>query len=428
VAQAVAVVGGGYSGTIAAAELAKTGVPAMLIERSGRFAAGAAYGTAEAAHLLNVRARNMSAFACADDHFCLWVERQGLGDGETFVPRRDYHRYLKQILDQAVATGMVRLVGADAVSIEDSGLVLASGEHLPCRAIILAGGNYPSRLPAFLRGPNAVESPWGPDGALALKQLAAQCADILLLGTGLTMVDVALSLADAGFQGRMIATSRRGLVPRPHEQPGAEPLPAPALGSLGEMMRNLRVAAGAKGWRAAVDSLRPVSQSLWLSLSDTEKRRFLRHLRPWWDVHRHRIAPPVAARIAALQDEGRLEIVPGRIGRFGAGEVTIALRGGVGEARRQIGGIVNCTGPEGAIGRVEDPLIRDLLASGRARPDSLGIGLDVDRASRVIGASGTASGRLYAIGPLTRGIFWEIVAVPNIRDQARGLAQTVAAC
>ncbi|HEX8585173.1 MAG TPA: FAD/NAD(P)-binding protein [Allosphingosinicella sp.] len=426
-AEVVAVVGGGYSGTIAAAELARAGVQTVLIERSGSFAAGAAYRTREPAHLLNVRAQNMSAFAADCDHFSTWVQKEGLGNGETFVPRRDYHRYLAHILEAAVQTGRVELLNGDVLATDGRHLLLAGGQRFPCRAAVLAGGNYPSRLPAFLRGPNAVENPWGPEGAAALKRLAKQDGDVLLLGTGLTMVDVALTLSNAGFPSRIIATSRRGLVPRPHEQPGVEPLPAPPPGSLREMTRDLRAAAEAGGWRAAVDSLRPVAQSLWMELSDAEKWRFLRHLRPWWDVHRHRIAPPVAACIAALQREGRLEILPGRISGFEAGTVSISRRGGGSEVRRQVSGVVNCTGPEGAIGRVDDPLIRHLLSSGQARADSLGIGLDVDCASRVIAADGAASTSLYAVGPLTRGIFWEIVAVPNIREQARDVAETIAA-
>jgi uncharacterized NAD(P)/FAD-binding protein YdhS len=422
----VAVVGGGYSGTIAAAELARLGQDVVLVERSGRFAAGAAYGTREPVHLLNVRARNMSAFDGDPEHFLRWVEEQGLGDAATFVPRREYHRYIGGILEQAVASGHVRLIAGEAVALEDGALLLADGTRLACDAAVLAGGNYPSRLPSLLRGTGAVENPWGADGAAALKALAGQDGDVLLLGTGLTMVDVALTLADAGFQGRMIATSRRGLVPRGHDTVGAPPLPAPLPAGLLELLRQVRAAAGAGDWRPAVDSLRPVSRDVWQGLDMAEKKRFLRHLRPWWDVHRHRIAPPVAARIAALIDQGRLEVIPGRIRSFADGEVTIGLRGG-GEAKRHVGGVVNCTGPEGSIAQVEDPLICQLLAEGQARADALGIGIDVDGQSRVIDAGGGASKRLYALGPLTRGTFWEIVAVPDIRSQARRVAEAIAA-
>jgi uncharacterized NAD(P)/FAD-binding protein YdhS len=422
----VAIVGGGYSGTIAAAELARRGVNVVLVERGDRFAAGAAYGTREAAHLLNVRAKNMSAFDEAPGHFVDWAEAQGVGDAVTFVPRRDYHRYLTAIIEEALASGRLRLVRGEAVAAEDGSLALADGSRLPFDALVLAGGNHPSRLPANLRGPEAVKDPWGPGGAEALHALARQAGDVLLLGTGLTMVDVALSLEQAGFTGQMIATSRRGLVPRGHEEPASAPLPAPTSGSLKTMTHVVRSAARAGNWRAAVDSLRPISREVWRGFTEAEKKRFLRHLRPWWDVHRHRIAPPVAARIEALIAGGRLEVVPGRISQIADGAVTIERRGG-GTVERRVAGVVNCTGPEGRLERVDDPLIRQLLASGRVRPDTLGIGLDVDEASRVIGAGGEADARLYALGPLTRGTFWEIVAVPDIRGQARRVAEELAA-
>lgn len=422
---AVGVVGGGYSGTILAAELARSGADVVLVEQGDRFAAGAAYGTRDGNHLLNVRARSMSAFADATGHFAAWVEAEGLGDGGTFVRRRDYHRYIASILEDAAATGRVRLVRGAAVSAQERALTLANGETVTCSAIVLAGGNYPSRLPALLRGPTAVDDPWSKDGVAAREALAAQDGDVLLLGTGLTMVDVALSLDSAGFKGRIVATSRRGLVPRGHEAVPAEPLPAPALAGLAETGRWLRAAAPERGWRAAVDALRPITRDLWQSLSRAEQKRFLRHARPWWDVHRHRIAPQAADRIAALREAGRLEVVPGRMSSFDDGEVRIARRGG-GEARYQVAAVVNCTGPEGAIARVSDPLITQLLASGEARPDALGIALDVDNESRVLRCDGSPSPSLYALGPLTRGVFWEMVAVPDIRGQALGLARLLA--
>jgi uncharacterized NAD(P)/FAD-binding protein YdhS len=293
--------------------------------------------------------------------------------------------------------------------------------------VVLAGGNYPSHLPAMLRGPTAVEDPWGPGGAQSIAALAAQIGDILLLGTGLTMVDVALSLAEAGYAGRMVATSRRGLVPRAHEEPASAPLPAPEPAPLAQLVRQVRTQSRGGNWRAAIDSLRPVSQDIWRVLGEADKGRFLRHLRPWWDVHRHRIAPQVAARVEALRASGQLDIVPGRIVSVENGNVAIVPRGGGTDIKVEAAGVVNCTGPEGRIAKVEDALIRSLLVSGAARPDRFGMGLDVDAEARVIGADGRASEGLYALGPLTRGTFWEIVAVPDIRGQARRVAERAAA-
>src|SRR4051794_41065603 len=311
------VVGAGYSGTMAAVE-AKRACPAAevsLVEKRGRFAAGAAYGTASPSHLLNVRARSMSAFADAPNDFAAWLAREGLGGPETFARRRDYARYLEEILDRSE----VRRVEGEAIAVDGGALVLASGERLAFDALVLAGGNYPGRTPARL-GIETVDDPWGPSGAEAIARLAGQAHDLLLLGTRPTMVDVALSLDDSGFRGRMTAVPRGGLVPRPHEEPPSPPLEAPPPARLGALMRHLR---GLRPWRAAVDSLRPYSIDLWRGFTPAERSRFLRHARPWWDVHRHRIATPVAARIAALREAGRLEVLAGRVRQEGD-EIAIA--------------------------------------------------------------------------------------------------------
>jgi uncharacterized NAD(P)/FAD-binding protein YdhS len=415
----VAIVGAGYSGTMAAVEIGRAlpSAKISLIEKRPAFAEGAAYSTKSPSHLLNVRARSMSAFAGDAGHFARWVEEEGLGGPLTFARRRDYHRYLAGLLDLAGA----RRVAGEAAAVEGSALTLESGERLEFDALVLAGGNYAGRLPARLSIP-AVDDPWSAGGAAAIAALARQTGDLLLVGTGLTMVDVALSLEDGGFAGRMLAVSRRGLVPRPHEETPPPELEGEPPNGLTALLRHVR---SGSPWRAAVDALRPHSIALWQGLTEAEKKSFLRHLRPWWDVHRHRIAPPVARRIEALRESGRLEVAAGRIAGEDDGEVRIALRGG-GEARRRVVAAVNCTGPEGNIARVEDPLVRRLIADGLARPDALGLGLEVDERSRLIGAGGAPSPHLFAVGPLTKGAFWEIVAVPDIRHQVRDVARTLA--
>jgi len=414
----VAIVGAGYSGTIAAVEIARSapGAEIILIEKSGRFAAGAAYGTTSPGHLLNVRARNMSALADSPDQFADWAAGQGFG-ADDYVPRRDFGRYLAGLLESAPG---VRRVTGEAVAVEAKAVVLAGGERIGCDSAVLAGGNYPSRLPAAF-GPGAIHDPWSAQGAAAVAQAAAGGGELLLVGTGLTMVDMAVSLEEAGFGGRITAVSRRGLVPRAHVSPASEPLERTVPERLGALVREVRALGP---WRASVDGLRPHSVALWRGFGEAEQRRFLRHLRPWWDVHRHRIAPAVAARIAGMRESGRLEVAAGRIVAVEGDTVTIARRGG-GELRRSFAAAINCTGPEGNIGRIGDPLIRGLIASGRARPDRLNMGLDVDPESRVLGEG--PSPALYALGPLTKGAFWEIVAVPDIRGQAAGVARAIAA-
>jgi uncharacterized NAD(P)/FAD-binding protein YdhS len=414
----VAIVGAGYSGTIAAVETARAapGAEIVLIEKSGHFARGAAYSTTSPGHLLNVRARNMSALAGEPMHFADWAAGEGHGPDD-YVARRDYRRYLASLLDGAAS--VTRLAG-EAVGIEDEGVRMASGELVGCDSAILAGGNHPSRLPAAF-GEQAIHDPWSAEGSAAVAEAAARGGELLLVGTGLTMVDMAVSLEEAGFSGRILAASRRGLVPRAHVSPAAAPLEWRPPARLSELVRAVRTR---EPWRASVDGLRPHSIALWRGLSEAEQRRFLRHLRPWWDVHRHRIAPPVAARIQGMRDSGRLEIAAARVVRVEGRWVTLARRGG-GEIRRRFDAVINCTGPEGDIERIRDPLIRNLLESKRARPDRLGLGLDVDSDSRLAGS--WPSPALYALGPLTKGAFWEMVAVPDIRGQAAGVARAIAA-
>lgn len=426
----VAIVGGGFSGTMMAVELVRLGrCEIVLVEQRTRAGQGMAYSTDDPAHLLNVRADNMSAFADAPDHFARWAVAKGVGRADGFVRRRDYRRYLEEQLAIAERSGKLRIVHdtATALAADADGIVLtlASGQRVGTDQAVLAGGNYPGQLPAALGlvDEQLVDDPWSTEGQAALRRIAAQAGgDVLLLGTGLTMVDTCLTLEGAGFKGRMIALSRRGLVPRASREQGGPALDWQPPARLGPLMKEIRTRSAGAEWRGVVDGLRPHSIALWRGFSDGEQRRFLRHARPWWDVHRHRLAPDVTARIERLRGQGRLEVIAGRIAGADSGRLSIARRGG-GIVERQVGAAVNCTGPEGAIARAADPLIRQLLASGVARPDPLGLGLEVDETSRV---AGPAQG-LYAIGPLTKGAFWEIVAVPDIRKQVRDVARLVSA-
>jgi uncharacterized NAD(P)/FAD-binding protein YdhS len=256
-----------------------------------------------------------------------------------------------------------------------------------------------------------------------------QDADVLLLGTGLTMVDVCLSLRARGLRGRITALSRRGLLPHRHDPPHPNvpkrlDRPRPPLSQL---VRDVRERGRAIGWQNAVDELRPMTQALWRRLSIEERQRFLRHLRPWWDVHRHRIATSVADVLTEMQASGQLSIIAGKILRsadkHGRAEVTLRRRGKDESTAICVDRIINCTGPQGDVLRSDEPLLKNLIADGLLSPDALGIGIDVDAQGRTVRADGGVNDWLYAIGPLTRGAFWEIVAVPDIRAQAWALAR-----
>ncbi len=427
----VAIIGGGFSGTVAAAELARRGVPCVLIEGGGKLARGAAYSTTEAAHLLNVPAHNMSAFADDPDHFLRRFEAIG-GERGGFAQRRFYGAYLDDILGEVEATGLVTTVAGEAVSADRDGagwrIALRDGSRLAARSLVLAMGNEAPGGIALLSGLGTgyVANPWGTAAREAVRAAAESGAAVLIVGTGLTMVDMVLSLDEAGFAGRIVALSRRGLSPRAHAP--AEPAPVSLddvpHGSTRALLRWLRSRSARVGWRAAIDSLRPHSHALWASLPLDEQRRFLRHARPWWDVHRHRIAPEVAARVAGLVAEGRLEILAGRViaAKEDGGCIAVELARRYGATRTErFGTVINCTGPLHSMSRTANPLLRSLLDSGAARADALDIGLEMDGDARVAGSE-----RLWAMSTLTKGRYWEITAVPDIRAQAARIADAIA--
>jgi len=426
----VAIVGGGFSGTMVAAQLARKGVESILIEGGCRVGRGIAYSTAEPAHVLNVCAESMSAWVDDPEHFARWFETQG-GEASDFAQRRLFGRYLDAVLGEARATGKVRLVEQKAVAAAPNGeawtVELADGETIEASAVVLANGNQPPDPLPMSNFARFIGNPWSAEAHDAIADAAATDADVLIIGTGLTMIDTVLSLDAAGHRGRIVALSRRGLVPHAH----ADHLPAPVeldevpLGNARLLLRWLRERGARVGWRAAIDALRPHSHAVWQGLPLEEQRRFMRHARPWWDVRRHRIAPEVSQRLHDLIAEGRLEIVVGRLAEVREDgdtlDVRISRRGGDRETRLSVAYAFNSTGPLHAMGRTRDPMLRQMLDDKLIRPDALGIGLEVDERSRVAGSE-----RAWAMGPLTKGRYWEIIAVPDISGQAAAVADDIA--
>jgi uncharacterized NAD(P)/FAD-binding protein YdhS len=427
----VAVIGGGFSGTMVAAQLARKGIDAVLIDGSGRAGLGVAYSTREPAHVLNVRAEVMSAWPEDLEHFVRFVEEEG-GTRRDFVERRQFGRYLKAILEEGVATGRLSLVERQAVSAEpgEDGWTVSieNGDSIEAGGLVLAIGNQPPEpLPFGRESPRAINNPWGAEALAAVEDLAASHEDVLLVGTGLTMVDAVLSLDASGHRGRIVGLSRRGLIPRGHAEFTPAPVDAEDVphGNVRALWRWLRHRGAEVGWRAAIDALRPHSQWLWQGLPPGEQKRFARHARPWWDVHRHRIAPEVARQLHEMVAEGRLEIVAGRIQSVQDDGEALAVayrrRGTSRAAEARFAYMINCTGPLGTISRTRDRMLKGMLADGLAQPDQLGIALDVDERSRVVGSK-----RAWAMGPLTKGRYWEIIAVPDIRYQAAAVAEDIA--
>jgi len=425
----VAVVGGGFSGLLTAIHLLGRSdrIAVRLIERAERLGVGRAYAAANPDHLLNVRASNMSAFPDRSDHFADWLAGRGVaGGGDAFASRALYGEYLQGLLREAVgegAPGRLLLEQDEAVGAAPRDgrfeIRMAMGRTIHADAIVLAVGLGPPKpppgaAPELETCPAYAADPWRIDPAVF------PAGDILLVGAGLTMVDTVLSLDRP--DRRFLAVSRRGLAPRSHAPTAPVQLPDGPLDTPAQALRSLRRLAREAGWRSAVDAVRPITPAIWRSWGLAERRRFLRHGRAWWDVHRHRMAPQIAARIGGLQKAGRLEISAARIERLapqGEGVSVRLRRKGAAEAETlTFAAVVNCTGLSGDLSG--SPLLNDLVARGLARADPLKLGLEVDDAFR-------ASPRLYAVGPLARWARWETVAVPDLRTQTAETAATVLA-
>ncbi len=441
----VAVIGAGFSGVLTALRLldAEDGPCVRLVERRAQFGQGAAYSTTNPQHLLNVRAANMSALPEAPLHFLEWLERNGVtSQGHTFVTRACYGDYLQSLLraaaETARAAGRLMLEADEVVALHRRGerwrVELAMGRGFEADAVVLALGNLPPHAPLSLTD-DAVHSrayasePWSLDPAKT-----PETGTVVLLGTGLTMVDVALSLSQTHPGLKLLALSRRGLLPNRHLSSGPAPHPmAKPDGSVTATLGQIRAAVpAAENWRAVIDGLRPHVQAIWRDWPEAERRRFLRHARPWWDVHRHRLAPPVAERIDHLMASGMLRVAAGRIAQIEPSAGGLALhwtpRGETQPRRTEAALVVNCTGPGGDLAGSGDKLMADLARQGLLRADACRLGVDVDADSRLVGRGGACDHpTLFAVGPITRGAFWEVTAVPDIRVQAGECARSVIA-
>ncbi len=425
-ARHVVVVGGGASGTIAAAHILRDPEPNLhvtILEPAQHLGRGLAYGTNAPSYLLNARARSMSAFDDQPSDLLDWLAAN-IGSAswaDRYIERRLYGRYLESLLPPA-ASGRRRLthIRAAAVNLVEHAdgvrVDLDDGAAVVGQAAVLAIGH----------------------GLLAEPPRARQTVpkgNVLILGTGLGMVDEVLGLLDAGHAGHIVALSRRGQLPQPHGARGEMRLDAadvPLGTNLSYLMRWLRaeVRAGAP-WGDLVDALRPHVPQVWGSLPLEARRRFLRHARPWWDSHRHRMAPSIAERIAAARAEGRLRVVAGRVIDTVATPrgTTVAWRprGGVDCREDCFAEVVACTGPR--CGPVAgDPLLRSLILAGAVRVDPLGIGIEVTPALAVArGTHRSPLPRVFAVGPITCPLGWETYAIPEIRKQCAAVAETLAA-
>ena len=444
----IAIIGGGFSGSVVAANMLRKAAEPLkiaLIEKNVEVGRGVAYGTQIASHLLNVRAGNMSALADEPAHFLNWLHRNGYGasTASSFLPRQVYGDYLGALLKEAetkARSGVVlqRIFG-EAVAIETTAggmmIYLKDGKFLWAQKAVLALGNFPASLPAPIAALENrelyVRDGWDAEAFAGLNPEDS----ILIVGTGLTMADAIAALHEKGFQGQIYAVSRHGLMPCRHQPktffpPFIEPKTAPktARGLLHLVRGEVRSAA-AKGqdWRGTIDAIRPVTQQLWQALPLPEQKRFLRHVKAYWEVHRHRIAEEIAMRLDTAMQSGQLQHYAGRIltcreldNRVA---VTIRERGTPNEKVLLVSRIINCTGSNCNYRQLQHPLLASLQEQNLIRFNELSIGIDTAPNGAVIDANGKVSELLWTLGTPRKGNLWETIAVPEIRVQAASLAE-----
>jgi uncharacterized NAD(P)/FAD-binding protein YdhS len=447
----VAIVGGGASGALCAAHLllaarrAAVRIRITIVDRHGRYGPGLAYSTARPCHLLNVPAGRMSAFPDEPDHFLAWARRADPSTGpDTFAPRGLYGSYLTSVLasaERAAPAGALERVAGEVVSAAaDPGgtirLGLADGASIDAGCVIFAVGNLPREKPGWAADVECagrfIASPYQPgafDGV-------GDGDEVLLFGTGLTMVDAALDLAGKRPGAGLRAISRHGLLPHRHAPAdpgaGARPVAAvefdPAAGDPRDLVRAIRraVEAEPRRWREVVDSLRPRSEELWNSFDDDARRLLLDRFGRYWAVHRHRMAPRVGERIDELLRTRRLRIDEGGVAGVDAGtrSVRVVQRDG-GTLDRHYDWIVDCAGGPTDIARSPDTLMTQLIASGFANVHPLRRGVETDQSARIVARDGRTHPNAFALGPPRLGGVFETTAIPEIRRQAQALADQV---
>jgi len=436
------IIGGGASGVLLAYQLLQRSTPDFritLIEKRPEVGRGLAYHTGNPEHVLNVRVANMSALPDEPDHFWRWLtSREGVPppcpDPYCFVPRRIYGDYIADLLmtSKGRSTHRLSIVQGTCVDVsEGPGEVTVRLEdgrfYVGDIAVLATGHDVRSCSPGYA-------DPWVLPSSAGIDPDAT----ILILGTGLTMVDYVQSVIQDGHRGPIVAVSRRGLLTKPHRRVDPiriEEADVPFGAGISHLLRWFRGRVGAhvaKGgdWRSVIDGLRPYTQRLWRELPPASKRRFLEHARAWWDVHRHRMAPEVEARIMDVLCAGRLTVMAAKVAGIEPNEagarVRYRRRGQSEVLSMQVGAIVDCTGI------VKDPLasanpaVRSLFERGLARVDPLHIGIETAADGAIVDQDGAPSRRLFAVGPLTRAAFWEIIAIPDIRNQCAELAAKLA--
>lgn len=443
----IAIVGGGYSGALTAVNLLRNAdsrpLRVLLIEKEAVVARGLAYRFGDDNLLLNVPAGNMSALADAPDHFVDFCrEIDPAFNAKSFISRRLYGEYLESTLAEAEAArpGVVDRIGGEVVAVQPAAagflLTLADGRRFAADKVVLAFGHFPPDAPAVI--PPALHSAViGAWDFSRMDRLDPQMP-VAILGTGHTAIDVLFRLSSCNAQRKIFMISRRGLLPQGHRFNPQAPQRAadadylfsqpPSIRAYTRALRREVARRQALGddWRDVVNELRSHTPRLWQRLPDGERQRFLRQVVPFWDIHRHRLAPSAARRLAGLLAAGQVERIAGRLQGASALAsgllLALAPKGGKGLIELPVSALINCSGPSYDLRRLRLPLVVSLLGQGLIQPDAQALGLLVDDDYQVLDARSNAVDGLHYVGPMLKAKYWEAIAVPELRQHTRQLA------
>ncbi len=442
----IIIIGGGLSGILSAIQLLDRSkdVFVKIINTKHPTALGVAYNTNDPEHLLNVTAGKMSLYPLLPDHFTDWLianDYPAENISETFQPRMVYGKYISEVFNSYISNKQLEIIDSLAIDIikqtNQYAVLLSSGRNIIAEKIILALGNFLPSSPKsnsddFFKSNNYFQDPWNPAYS---KNISAE-RSILLIGTGLTMIDCLLTLKKAGFKGHFFVVSPRGYTPAPHGKIEKYPdfydeISGQSLLGIFQTVRMHLKKAESKNisWRGVVDSLRPHVQKIWINFSEKEKQQFISHIRHIWGIARHRVPVSIYDEIIKLQEEGRLEIIGGRISDIHEKEnvirVFIRLRKNSTLRELTVGRVINCTGPQTNYRELKDELVVNLLKKKMILSDNLNMGIKTKISGQVLYYDHQESNDIFALGSLLRGVLWETTAVPEIRTQAAFIAKQI---
>lgn len=442
----IGIIGAGYSGTALAATLFRLSDKPLEIILCGtpdEVAMGKAYSTPYPFHLLNVRAEEMSAFEDLPHHFLDWLNQSSfkalLSTDEPvanqYVPRLIYGEYLNSLLqtleEQTCEHFKWHLVKEEVIDItvneKTLTLVFSANNNREVDKVVLAMGNQlPVAFPFPVRSQSVIANPWD---YTAITRIPKD-HPVLIVGTGLSMIDIVQTLYHHGHEGVIHAISRHGLLPLSHSEQHLHKHKEDLIlqGPLRQLMREVRNTIlsymdSGKDWRLFINHMRHNAASVWQNLSNKDKKRFLRHVLPYWNIHRHRVHNKIDGLLKKLIQEKKLTINAGRVLKVEEEFAIIQKRHSQENLKVAVKTVVNCLGPNMNFSKQGNPLIHSLLKKEVGRLDDLQLGFYISPECALIDNGGTPSSRFYALGPITRGTYWETSAVPDIRKQCFALAK-----